>query len=157
MPELIEPGKPQQNGRHERMHRTLKAEATRPPAASLPAQQRKFDVFRREFNQVRPHEALDQQTPASPYRPSSREMPNKLPPLVHPDRFEVRYVSASGGIRWQRGRVNVSTVCIGECVGLEEIDDGIWNVYFGALRLGRLHDRHMKIEDACGRLPRHGA
>jgi len=157
LPELIEPGKPQQNGRHERMHRTLKAEATRPAAASLPAQQRKFNSFRREFNDERPHEALDQQTPASLYQPSSREMPNRLPPLVYPDRFEVRYVSGNGGIRWRCGWVNVSTVCIGEYVGLEEIDDGIWNVYFGPLRLGRLHDRHMKIEDAYGRLLRHGA
>ena len=157
LPELIEPGKPQQNGRHERMHRTLKDETTRPAAASLPAQQRRFNTFRTEFNDERPHEALDQQTPASLYRSSDREMPNKLPPLVYPDRFEVRYVSANGGIRWKCGWVNVSTVCIGEYVGMEEIDDGIWNVYFGPLKLGRLLDRHMKIEDAYGRLLRHGA
>jgi putative transposase len=138
------------------MHRILKAEATRPAAASLPAQQRKFNTFRQEFNDERPHEALDQQTPASLYQPSTREMPNRLPPLVYPDRFEVRYVSGNGGIRWRCGWVNVSTVCIGEYVGLEEIDDGIWNVYFGPLRLGRLHDRHMKIEDAYGRLLRRG-
>jgi putative transposase len=75
--------------------------------------------------------------------------------VVYPDRFEVRYVSGNGGIRWRRGWVNVSTVCIGEYVGLEEIDDGIWNVYFGPLKLGRLLDRH-KIEDAYGRLSRHG-
>jgi len=106
---------------------------------------------------VRPHEALDQQTPASFYAPSKREMPDKLPAMVYPDRFEVRYVSANGGIRWRRGWVNVSTVCIGEYVGLEEIDDGIWNVYFGPLKLGRLLDRHMKIEDAFGRLSRHHA
>jgi putative transposase len=155
LPEFIEPGKPQQNGRHERMHRTLKDETTRPAAASLPAQQRRFNTFRTEFNNERPHEALDQQTPASLYRPSSREMPNKLPPLVYPDRFEVRYVSGNGGIRWRCGWVNVSTVCIGEYVGLEEIDDGVWNVYFGPLKLGRLLDRHMKIEDAFGRLLRH--
>jgi len=157
LPELIEPGKPQQNGRHERMHRTLKAEATRPAAASLAAQQRKFNTFREEFNHVRPHEALDQQTPASFYTPSNREMPDKLAPLVYPDRFEVRYVSANGGIRWNRGWLNVSTVCIGEYVGLEEIDNGIWNVYFGPLKLGRLIERHMKIEDAFGRLSRHHA
>jgi len=157
LPELIEPGKPQQNGQHERMHRTLKAEATRPAAASLAAQQRKFNTFRQEFNNERPHEALDQQTPASHYRPSNREMPSKLPPLVYPDRFEVRYVSANGGIRWNRGWINVSTVCIGEYVGLEEIDNGIWNVYFGPLKLGRLIERHMKIEDAFGRLSRHHA
>ena len=81
-------------------------------------------------------------------------MPDRLPPLEYPDRFEVRYVSANGGIRWNRRWVNVSTVCVGEYVGLEEIDDGIWNVYFGPLRLGRLLERHMRIEDAYGRLTR---
>ena len=155
LPELIEPGKPQQNGRHERMHRTLKAEATRPAAGSLAAQQRKFNRFRAEFNHERPHEALDQQTPGSVYRPSPREMPRKLPPLEYPDRFEVRYVSANGGIRWRSDWVNVSIVCAGEYVGLEEIDNGIWNVYFGPLKLGRLLERHMRIEDEYGRLKRH--
>ena len=156
LPELIEPGKPQQNGRHERMHRTLKAETTRPPAGSCRAQQRKFNHFLEEFNQERPHEALDMHTPASCYEPSRREMPTRLPPLEYPDRFEVRYVSANGGIRWKKHAwVNVSTVCIGEYVGLEEIDDGVWDVYFGPLRLGRLHDRLMRIEDAYGRLRRH--
>jgi hypothetical protein len=154
LPEFIEPGRPDQNGRHERMHRTPKAETTRPAAGSLAAQQRRFNDFREEFNHERPHEALDQQTPASCYAPSARAMPATLPPLEYPDRFEVRYVSANGGIRWNRRWVNVSTVCIGEYVGLEEIDDGIWNVYFGPLRLGRLLERHMRIEDAYGRLRR---
>src|SRR5207247_3437440 len=77
------------------------------------------------------------------------------PPLEYPDRFEVRYVSANGGIRWNSRWVNVSIVCVGEYVGLEEIDDGIWNVYFGPLKLGRLHERRMRIEDAYGRLYRH--
>jgi hypothetical protein len=81
-------------------------------------------------------------------------MPTTPPPLEYPDCFEVRYVSANGGIRWKRDWVNVSSVCIGEYVGLEEIDDGIWNVYFGALKLGRLIERHMKIEDEYGRLNR---
>ena len=137
------------------MHRTLKAETTRPAAASLPAQQRKFNSFREEFNNERPHEALDMQTPACLYRPSTREMPSRIPPFEYPDRFEVRYVSANGGIRWKKHVwVNVSTVCIGEYVGLEEIDDGIWNVYFGPLKLGRLNERHMRIEDQYGRLKR---
>jgi transposase InsO family protein len=156
LPELIEPGKPQQNGRHERMHRTLKAETTRPPASGLRAQQRRFDRFREEFNTERPHEALDQRTPAACYRPSPRPMPSKLAPLEYPDRFEVRYVSANGGIRWKKHRwVNVSSVCIGEYVGLEEIDDGFWDVYFGPLRLGRLDERRMRIEDDYGRFRRH--
>jgi putative transposase len=154
LPEFIEPGKPQQNGRHERMHRTLKAETTRPPARTRRAQQRKFDHFRDEFNGQRPHEALDMRTPAACYEPSPRKMPNKPPPLEYPDRFEVRYVSANGGIRWNHQWVNVSHVCVGEYVGLEEIDDGVWNVYFGPLKLGRLLERHMRIEDAYGRLKR---
>jgi transposase InsO family protein len=155
IPELIEPGKPQQNGRHERMHKTLKDEATRPSSASLRSQQRRFDHFRAEFNDERPHEALDMDTPASWYEPSAREMPSRLPRLEYPDRFETRYVSANGGIRWNSQWVCVSTVCTGEYVGLEEIDNGIWNVYFGPLKLGRLLERHMQIEDAYGRLKRH--
>jgi hypothetical protein len=143
-----------QNGRHERMHRTLKAETTRPAAGCLAAQQRRFNTFREEFNHERPHEALDQETAAACYETSPRPMPNCLPPLEYPDRFEVRYVSANGGMRWKSRRVNVSTVCVGEYVGLEEIDDGIWSVYFGPLRLGRLSERHMRIEDAYGKLYR---
>jgi transposase InsO family protein len=154
LPEFIEPGRPDQNGRHERMHRTLKAATTRPAAGNLGAQQRRFNTFREEFNHVRPHEALAQQTPATCYHPSPRPMPDRLPPLEYPDRFEMRYVSANGGIRWNHRWVNVSTVCVGEYVGLEEVDDGIWNVYFGPLRLGRLLERHMRIEDAYGRLRR---
>ena len=82
-------------------------------------------------------------------------MPNRLPAFEYPDRFEVRYVSANGGIRWNHHWVNVSIVCVGEYVGFEEIDDGIWNVYFGPLKLGRFNERHMKIEDELGRLRRH--
>ena len=129
LPEFIEPGKPQQNGRHERMHRTLKAETTKPPAGSMAAQQRRFNHFRLEFNRERPHEALDQRTPASVYSPSPRPMPRRFIPFEYPDRFETRYVNASGGIRWDSNWVQVSTVCSGEYVGLEEIDDGIWEVY----------------------------
>jgi putative transposase len=154
LPEFIEPGKPQQNGRHERMHRTLNAETTRPPGATLRAPQRTFNHFRAAFNHERPHEALDMRTPAACYEPSPRKMPHKLPPLEYPDRFEVRYVSANGGIRWNHQWVNVSHVCVGANVGLEEIDDGVWNIYFGPLKLGRFLERHMRIEDAYGRLKR---
>ena len=154
LPDLIEPGCPQQNGRHERMHRTLKAETARPPAGSMAAQQRRFNGFLEEFNHVRPHEALDQETPSSCYQPSPRQMPDKIPPLEYPDRFEVRYVSGNGGIRWNHTWVNVSTVCVGEHVGLEEIDNGIWNVYYGMLKLGRFDERTMRVEDQYGRLKR---
>lgn len=81
--------------------------------------------------------------------------PRRLPPLVYPAHFETRYVSANGGIRWNRRWVNVSVTCIGEYVGLEEVDDGIWAVYFGPLKLGRLLEQHLRIEDAHGRLRRH--
>jgi transposase InsO family protein len=155
MPELIEPGKPQQNGRHERMHRTLKAETTRPPAGSLQAQQRKFNRFQHEYNTERPHEALDMQTPQALYNPSPREMPNRLAPLEYPDRFEVRYVSGNGGVRWNGRWLCVSIVCVGEYVGFEEIDDGLWIVYYGPVKLGRFNERNMRIEDEFGRLKRH--
>jgi hypothetical protein len=79
---------------------------------------------------------------------------DQAPLAKYPDRFEVRYVSANGGIRWNKRFVTVSQVCVGEYVGLEEIDDGVWNVYFGPLKLGRLLERHMRIEDAYGRLKR---
>lgn len=155
LPDLIEPGKPQQNGRHERMHRTLKDETTRPSAYSFRAQQAKFNRFQSEFNDVRPHEALDMATPASVYEVSPRSMPARIKPFEYPDRFEVRYVSANGGIRWQRQWVNVSVTCVGQYVGLEEVDEGVWNVFFGPVKLGRLVERHMRIEDAYGRLKRH--
>lgn len=154
MPELIEPGKPQQNGRHERMHRTLKAETTRPPAANARAQQKRFNQFRQEFNEERPHEALDGLVPADVYENSSRPMPGKLLQPEYPDRYEVRYVSANGGIRWKNRWVNVSSVLVGEHIGLEEIDDGQWDVYFANYRLGRLHERFMRIEDCLGKLKR---
>jgi transposase InsO family protein len=155
LPELIEPGCPQQNGRHERMHRTLKAETTRPPASGLRSQQRAFDRFREEYNRVRPHEALGMKTPASLYEPSPRPYPERPPPLEYPAHFETRYVSRNGGIRWRSDWVNVSITCAGEYVGLEEIDDGVWGVYFGPLKLGRLLEREMRIEDAYGKLWRH--
>jgi putative transposase len=155
LPELIEPGCPQQNGRHERMHRTLKAETTRPPASGLRSQQRSFDRFREEYNCERPHEALEMQTPSSLYSPSLRPFPARPPRLEYPAHFETRYVSHNGGIRWRSGWVNVSITCAGEYVGLEEIDDGRWDVYFGPLKLGRLLEREMRIEDAYGKLWRH--
>jgi hypothetical protein len=155
LPELIQPGKPQQNGRHERMHRTLKAETTRPAAGNLRAQQRKFNAFRQEYNHLRPHEALKLETPASVYQSSPRPYPKKVPALQYPAHFETRYVSHNGGIRWNCDWINVSITCAGQWVGLEEIDNGIWNVYFGPVKLGRLIEEQMRIEDEAGKLWRH--
>ena len=95
------------------------------------------------------------QTPQALYNPSPREMPNRLPPLEYPDRFEVRYVSGNGGVRWNGRWLCVSIVCVGEYVGFEEIDDGLWIVYFGPVNLGRFNERNMRIEDEFGRLKRH--
>ncbi|MGE4067451.1 MAG: IS481 family transposase [Vicinamibacterales bacterium] len=154
LPELIEPASPQQNGRHERMHRTLKAEATRPPSANLQAQQVRFNRFRHEYNEDRPHEALGQETPASLYRPSSREMPRRLQPLEYPGHFEVRLVSRNSGIRWKHRWVCVTRTLAGEYVGLEEVGDGLWDVYFGPLKLGRMDERILRVEDHKGRTVR---
>jgi putative transposase len=146
-PELIEPASPQQNGTHERMHRTLKAEATRPPAGSVAAQQRCFNRFRTIFNHDRPHEALDQNAPADLYQPSARPYPDRLAPIEYPAHFEVRYVSRNNGIRWKRYWVNVSSVLAQEHVGLEEIDDGIWALYFADYLLARLNERTHRLEE----------
>lgn len=151
LPDLIEPASPQQNGRHERMHRTLKAECTRPPSSSQRAQQSRFDQWRHEFNRLRPHQALADATPASHYQPSPRPYPRQLPPLEYPRHYEVRRVSRNGGIRWHNQWVNVSQTLGKQPVGLVEIDDGEWDVYFGPLRLGRFHERTLTIEDVLGR------
>lgn len=148
IPELIEPGCPQQNGRHERMHRTLKQDTTFPPAGHLSAQQRRFNSFRNEYNDIRPHESLDLKTPAQLYRSSYRPMPERLGKIDYPAHFEVRRVSRNGGIRWKNIRVNVGGVLEEEYVGLEAIDNGVWDVYFGPVRLGVLKEVEMKIEDA---------
>ena len=154
VPELIAPASPQQNGRHERMHRTLKAEATRPPSGNLQAQQRRFNRFRHEYNQERPHEALDQETPASRYTPSPRALPARLPPLEYPGHFETRLVSRNSGIRWQKQWVCVTHTLAGEYVGLEEVGDGLWDVYFGPVKLGRMDERTRRITDHKGRTVR---
>ena len=84
-----------------------------------------------------------------------RPFPDPIPPLEYPAHYETRYVSYNGGIRWKSQWVNVSITCAGEYVGLEEVDDGIWNLYFGPLKLGRFLEQHMRIEDAYGQLWRH--
>ena len=154
LPELIAPASPQQNGRHERMHRTLKAEATRPPSGNLQAQQIRFNRFRHEYNNDRPHEALNQETPASVYWPSARALPTQLAPLEYPGHYEVRLVSRNSGIRWKKRWVCVTHTLAGEYVGLEEVGDGLWDVYFGPLKLGRLDERRRQIEDHQGRFVR---
>jgi transposase InsO family protein len=138
-PERIEPGEPQQNGTHERMHKTLKADATRPPSSSLAEQQLRFDRFRREYNDERPHESLGQETPSSCYSPSTRVFSSHSADLFYPSHFEVRVVSESGGINFGGRRFQLSTALTNQEVGLEETDDELWTVSFGSLVLGTLH------------------
>ena len=149
-PETIEPGKPQQNGRHERMHRTLKREATRPPKANLSAQQRHFNDFRHTFNHIRPHEALDDATPDSVYRSALRAYPDVLPPIEYPEHFEVRKVSTNGGIRWHSRWINISSALGNEFIGLEPIGPALWQVYFGPTTLGWFDEELFVIFDTHG-------
>jgi transposase InsO family protein len=144
MPERIEPGKPQQNGQHERMHKTLKKETAIPPAPTAELQQRAFDIFRQRYNHERPHESLGQKTPASFYTPSTRPMPDKLPALEYPGHFRIALVHHNGIIHHQGHRVYVSGLLQREHLGVEETDDGIWTIYFGLLRLGSFDMREVK-------------
>jgi transposase InsO family protein len=138
VPEHIAPGKPQQNGRHERMHRTLKQETASPPAANRRAQQECFEKFRREYNEERPHEALGQKTPESYYEPSPRVYPGRLREVEYPVDWEVRRVANGGQIRWSGDRVFVAHALHGEPVGLEQIDDRRWRVWFSFYEIGVL-------------------
>jgi len=118
VPERIAAGHPEQNGRHERMHRRLKQEAAQPPAANRRKQQRALDRFREEYNQVRPHQALQMQTPAAVYEPSRRKFPVRVPEPEYPESMLVRSVRHQGNIRWKKHDVFLTEVLWGEQVGL---------------------------------------
>lgn len=126
--ERIQAGHPEQNGRHERMHRTLKQDLR--PAADWRGQQRELDRFRHDFNQVRPHEALEMNTPASVYEPSLRPYPASLPEVAYPDWMEVRMVKAHGHFRWKKKDIFLTEVLWGEPVGLMPIGNDLFNIYF---------------------------
>jgi hypothetical protein len=152
-PELIEPGQPQQNAVHERMHRTLKREATIPPSSSLTAQQRKFDRFRGEFNDLRPHESLHMKRPGQLYHPSPQAMPRRIETFDYPSHFLVRRVSRDGTIRVLRNQIFVSNTLHEDYVGLEEIDDRVYDLYFCFYQIGRYLLQDNKIEDIVSRVP----
>ena len=142
VPERIQAGHPEQNGRHERMHRTLKQEITEPAAANRREQQRAMDRFRKEYNQVRPHEALGMQTPAALYHSSSRRFPARLPEVEYPETMVVRTVHNQGHFRWKKHDVFVSEVLWGEKVGLLPLNDELFTVYFAQFPIARFHSRH---------------
>jgi transposase InsO family protein len=133
--ERIKPGHPQQNGRHERMHLTLKQETARPPAMNILAQQDRFDAFVEEFNTERPHEALDMKRPADVYIASPRAY-NGLPEVDYPFHDKDILVTACGRICMHRKKINISTVLAGQRLGIKEVDDGIWLVSFMTYDLG---------------------
>ena len=140
-PERIEAGKPQQNGRHERMHLTLKKETASPPAATIRSQQRRFDAFRREFNQERPHEALDLATPASQYECSPRPYPPRMPEMTYPSEWDWRVVRPCGQVRLRGRQFFLGEALIAEVVGLEPVDGRYWRAHFGPVALG-IYDEH---------------
>lgn len=140
MLERIDPGEPQQNGRHERMHETLKMDTARPPRANVRAQQRAFEQFWYVYNFERPHEALGDTAPAQWYEASPRSYPEREPEVEYPGHFEVRQVRQSGEIKWRGERLYVSEALIGEPVGLEQSSDRHWRMWFGAMSLGLLDD-----------------
>jgi putative transposase len=154
--ERIEPGKPQQNGRHERMHRTLKAETARPPADSPAEQQARFDAFRHDFNVNRPHEALGQIPPADVYSPSPRPWPETLEhPWYDPD-HAVRRVRPNGSIKWGGDFVFISETLKGEPVGIAETDRGDWIVRFADIDLGIIDRKTKKLRRFTAARPQNG-
>ena len=144
-PERIQPGRPQQNGSHERMHKDLKKETARPPAANRRAQQERFEHFVQVRNLERPHEALGQKIPADLYATSPRPYPSRVPEPCYPGHFEVRCVRPTGEIKLRGRLLFLSEALRGERVGLEEFDDGLWSLYFAQVLLGRLDERDFQV------------
>ena len=142
----IDPGQPQQNGQHERMHRTLKAETARPPGADMAAQQRRFDHWRAEFNDERPHDGLGGATPASRYAPSPRPMPDVLPEPEYPAHAELRQVSRCGTFKLKGHRRFLSQALAGETVAFEDVADGVWLLHFYDVELGRFDERDHRLK-----------
>lgn len=145
LPVKIHKGCPWENGIHERMHRTLKAATARPPAATMRMQQRKFDVFRSEFNNVRPHEGLDDHRPSDLLKSCKRSYPRRVDPVEYPAHYETRSVRRKGEMLWMGRQIFVGQSFTGKRLGLVEIDDGIWAVHFSTTEIGRFDERKGKI------------
>lgn len=137
----IRPGCPQENGAHERMHRTLKRQAIKPVRASCIAQQRNFDAFRREYNTERPHERLNQETPASRYGTSPRSYPERLPTLEYPGHFLVKKITTGGTFRFRHRLLYLANAMVDQHIGLEETDDGVWAIHFNTVLLATFDER----------------
>jgi putative transposase len=144
VPVRIEPGRPDQNGIHERMHRTLKDWIGRNTRSSLRSQQRSFDAFRMEFNEVRPHQSLGQKTPATAFRPYR---PLAAPTIEYDTNMDVRRVNANGEIKWKGHQIFFSEVLIGANVGLLPIAESLWSIYFGSVRIGYFDETNRAVSN----------
>jgi putative transposase len=142
--ERIDPGCPQQNGRHERFHLTL-LEAMRPPEPNRTAQARRFAAFARDYNEERPHEALGQKPPASVYKPSPRLMPRRLAEPDYPPEAAVRTVRSNGEIKWRGDLIHIAQALIGEAVAVEETETGQWQVRFFDVPIGVIDPDNRKL------------
>ncbi|MDQ2078546.1 IS481 family transposase [Marinimicrobium sp. ABcell2] len=141
-PERIAPGKPSQNGRHERMHRTLKDHTAKPPKGDMSAQQRAFNHFRNEYNEERPHQSLGLgKCPIDVHVPSPRPYPERIPQIHYPDEFAVRKVKYGGYIKLNGQPIYTTRQLTGEHIGLEPLDHERWQLYFGRLKLGVVDER----------------
>lgn len=145
IPERIKPGKPQQNGRHERMHRTLKEDAINPVGENLIDQQRKFDHFRVEYNNERPHESIGMKRPRELFKKSYRTFPRSIKPIEYPEDFKIRSVKNCGEISFMNSLYFISELLHGEHVGLKEISDELWEVNYGLYRLGYIDLQRKKV------------
>jgi transposase InsO family protein len=145
-PERIQAGHPEQNGRHERMHRTLRQETANPPAANRRAQQKSFDQFLRMFNQQRPHEALGQKTPSACFEVSGRPYPERVKNPQYPSGMLVRRVYHRGDFKWKRQRVFLSETLARESIGLQPIDGRFYTIYFAAFPLGRFDTEKLQVD-----------
>lgn len=145
VPERIAPGHPEQNGRHERMHRTLKEETASPPSATRRAQQVAFDRFRKEYNEERPHEALQMQTPSERYVRSEREYPARVAEPEYEEGMEVRRVQPLGYFSWDHRYVFLSGTLGGEVIGLRAVDERFYDICFAKFPIGRLDSYKQKV------------
>jgi transposase InsO family protein len=150
-PERIEPGHPEQNGRHERMHKTLKEHTARPPARSLREQQRRFNEFCVEYNEHRPHEALEMRTPLECYRGSIRKFPSRLSQVSYPEHMQIRRVYLHGDIKYKGRRLFATESLRGEYVGIEQVDEDVSLLWYCSYLLGQIDHRKWQIEPVKSR------
>jgi len=152
-PVYSDPARPDQNGRHERMHRDLKAACAKPSAVDLKAQQRRLNHFVKQYNNVRPHEALDMKTPADIHNFSTRPFPERIPNFEYDTKYKILKVTESGAVRWKSYYwVYVSAALKGKHVAIEELGNGIWKVFYRNVFLGYFNEKKIRDKQVSIRL-----